>query len=207
MMNYRIESFDIKAEFLREIVVFDLETTGFDPFHNEIIEIAAVRIRQGKLVPNECFLSLVKPKRKISWRITEITGITDAMVKDAPAASLALKDFCKFCGDSLLIAHNGHRFDMKFLEAACCRGRRGSREVDYLDSLHLSKILWGKGRVKSHSLDSVISRLRLKPGKHQRHRAHGDAHLTARSVVKLMSRIHKSKKGCEIKVYTGRIPI
>ena len=207
MMNYRIESFDIKAEFLRDLVVFDLETTGLDPISNEIIEIAAVRIKRGKLVPDECFHSLVKPKRKISWRITEITGITDETVKDAPSASLALKDFCKFCGDSLLIAHNGHRFDMKFLEAACRRGRRGSREVDYLDSLHLSKILWGKGRVKSHSLDSVISRLRVKRGKLRRHSAHGDAHLTAQSVVRLLSRIHKTKKDCEIVVYTGKIPI
>ena len=198
---------DIKSKFLRNAVVFDLETTGFSPLRDEIIEIAAVRFKQGKLVPADFFCSLVKPKRKIPRRITEITGITDATVIDAPSASVVLKDFCRFCGNSLLISHNGHRFDMKFLAAACRRSRRGSREVDYLDSLHLSKIVWGKGRVRSHSLDSVMSRLRVKPGKHQRHRAHGDAHLTARSVVKLMSRIHKSQKGCEIKIYSGRIPI
>lgn len=207
MSEYRIEPFDIKAEFLREIVVFDLETTGLDPSNDEIIEIAAMRIRQGKVVRDECFHSYVKPKRKIPRIITSLTGITDAKVKDAPAASSALKDFIDFCGDSLLIAHNGHRFDMKFLEAACPKRRKGSRGVDYLDSMHLSWLLWGKSRVKSHSLDSVISRLQVKRGDLQRHRALDDVDLTAQSVAELLARIHKSKKGCEIKVYSGRIPI
>lgn len=206
MNNYRIESFDIKAEFMREIVVFDLETTGLDPFYDEIIEIAAVRIRQGEIVPGDCFHSYVKPKRTIPQEITWLTGITNAKVKNAPTAPLALRDFCNFCGESLLIAHNGHMFDMRFLSKACARRQKGFREVDYLDSMHLSWLLWGRRRRKSHSLDSVIKRLGLRRRRQERHRALGDVDLTARSVVELLARIHKNKKGCEIKVYKGTIP-
>jgi DNA polymerase-3 subunit epsilon len=206
MTEYRSEVFGIEADFLRDIVVFDLETTGLDPYYDEIIEIAAIRILDGEIAADQHFHTLVKPKRAIPLDVTLITGISNRTVRNAPQVVCALREFSDFCGNSLLVAHYGHRFDMKFLEAACRRRTKGLREVDYIDSMHLSWLLWGRRCGKSHSLDSVISRFKISRTKHRRHRALGDAHLTAQCVTKLLSCLQKERKGHKIKVYKGIIP-
>ena len=102
-------------EFIRDsYVVVDLETTGLSPFYDKIIEIAAVKVTDGK--PAETFSTLVDPKTRISSEITALTGISNNMVKGAPDISKAMPEFLKFAGDSALLGHNIIRFDLRFLQ-------------------------------------------------------------------------------------------
>lgn len=96
----------------RSFVVFDLETTGLSEDTHEIIQIGAIKFDFGE--PVEIFRTYIKPKKKITERITKINGITNTMVQDAPTIEEVLPKFLDFIGDNVLIAHNAP-FDMKFL--------------------------------------------------------------------------------------------
>lgn len=93
-------------------IVFDLETTGLSEIKNEIIEIGAIRFEANK--PVEKFHTFIKPKKKITARITSINGITNEMVENCPAIEEVLPKFIDFIGENVLIAHNSD-FDMKFI--------------------------------------------------------------------------------------------
>src|SRR5580693_1798986 len=97
-----------------DLVIFDLETTGFSPMANEIIQIAAVRLRDGMILEAESFSTFVNPGCRIPSFIESHTGISDGDVCSAPIAREALMSFSKFVGNSVVLAHNGHRFDMPF---------------------------------------------------------------------------------------------
>ena len=96
----------------RNYVVFDLETTGLSPINNEITEIGAVKVIDGKI--SDTFEMLVKPNQKISQKITDITGITNEMIKDKPPIEEVLPKFIEFIGGLPLVAHN-IEFDYGFL--------------------------------------------------------------------------------------------
>ena len=94
-------------------VVFDIETTGFDPFNDKIIEIGAIKLK-GKEIIDE-FSEFVNPKIPIPEEIVKLTSITDEMVKDAPDIKTILPRFLEFCGDSTVVAHNA-KFDVGFIK-------------------------------------------------------------------------------------------
>lgn len=100
------------GEKLRMFVAFDLETTGFMPGVDRIIEIGAVKFNGAE--PVDSFVSLVNPRMEIPKTSTEITGITDEMVKDKPPIEDLLDEFAKFCSGHLMVAHNAP-FDFQFL--------------------------------------------------------------------------------------------
>lgn len=202
-----IEVHDCNSSLFQDLVVFDLETTGLSPQNSEIIQIAAARIQRGEILEKPVFFSYVKPKQKISAFITEYTGITNRDVSRAPRAVDVLTKFSVYCGEAVLIAHNGHRFDIPFLRAACKRRTRRIREVKYIDSMHLSWQVWGRARGKSHSLDNVALRLRIAQEDIRRHDARGDVELTARCIIKLFSRLRQIGDAPKLKVYTGVLPI
>ncbi|MGI5849170.1 MAG: PolC-type DNA polymerase III [Christensenellales bacterium] len=102
-----------KETFADEYVVFDLETTGFNPYCCGITEIGAVRLRHGEIV--DTFSTFVNPQQPISRQITDTTGITNEMVADAPKTQEALRMFKHFAGSAPLAAHNAP-FDMGFLK-------------------------------------------------------------------------------------------
>ena len=165
-----------------DFVIYDLETTGLYPESDEFIQIAAMRFRRGRLCPDETFFSYAKPGYSISAFITSYTGITNEHVRKAPRPPEVLEAFTKFVGAATLIAHNAKRFDSKFLEATCRRHRMVSRPVDCIDSIRLSKRLFGSQRGILHNLDTVISRLRIKSGNVVRPDARGDVHLLGLAV-------------------------
>ena len=102
-----------------EFCVFDTETTGLDPGVEYMTEIGAVIVKNGEVVDE--FDTFVKPGKPITPKITELTGITNEMVADAPGEKEALEAFLKFAGDRILVGHNVHAFDMRFLRAAAKR--------------------------------------------------------------------------------------
>jgi len=164
-------------------VVFDTETTGLLPQQgDEIVQIAAVRIVNGRRVEGEVFDTLVNPRRSIPLSSTEVHGITEAMVADAPEVDDVLRRFHKFAEGAVLIAHNAP-FDMQFL-------RRREAELGLafnhpvLDTVLLSAVVYGQHEV--HSLDALTHRLGITIPEADRHTAIGDTVATADAFLKLM---------------------
>ncbi len=161
-----------KGQFLSdETVVFDIETTGFSPVNDRIIEIGAVKVREGKIT--ERFSAFVNPGKPIPFRIEQLTGINDAMVLDAPGIEEVLPRFLDFCGDAVLAAHNAG-FDMSFIKENV---RRAGilKEFTYLDTMGIARLLL-PGQAK-HTLDAVAKTLHISLENH--HRAVDDAECTA----------------------------
>lgn len=125
-------------KYVSDYVVFDLETTGISTVSDEIIEIAALRIVNGRVA--EEFSTLVNPLRPIPYSASTVNGITDEMVEEAPVLEKVFPDFLDFAGDSVLIGHNIHTFDLKFLYRAAEYFYGKTLDNDYIDTLILSKI-------------------------------------------------------------------
>lgn len=170
-------------------VIFDLETTGLSPDGCEIIQIAATRFRNGEVVSGDSFYSYCRPEQPIPSFIQNYTGISNRDVRNAPRPIEALEQFSKYVGDSVIMAHNGHRFDIKFLEATCVRHRVGVRTVGSIDTISFSKRLFGTARGTGHSLDRVMQRLRLNVAKYRRHDARGDIEALADAVRIMWQRL------------------
>ena len=154
-----------------EIVVFDIETTGFSPVNDRIIEIGAVKVKDGKV--KERFSSFVNPECPIPFRIEQLTSINDSMVVDAETIEKVLPEFLDFCGDAVLAAHNAG-FDMSFIKENA-RRLGIAREFTYLDTMGIARLLL-PGQAK-HTLDAVAKTLHLSLENH--HRAVDDAECTA----------------------------
>lgn len=170
-------------------VVFDLETTGLSYRFHEIIQIAGTRMRNGSVVSTESFSSYVRPKTPISSFITSYTGISNRDVAKAPPISEALTAFSEFVGDDVLIAHNGQRFDAKFLSSACEQQRLKARPVQLIDSIHFSKRLFGATQGIGHGLDVVLSRMKITTIDGRRHDARGDVSGLAQAVERMWRRL------------------
>ena len=154
-------------EFDREYVAFDLETTGLSSQKDEIIEIGAVRMQGGKEL--ERFQTFVNPRRRLEQKIVELTGITDAMLADAPSIETVLPEFLEFVGDRVLVAHNAD-FDTGFIREAC-RKQGLPYGFTSVDTLILSQNLLP--HLNKFKLDVVSNALSLPDFNH--HRAGDDA--------------------------------
>jgi len=153
--------------FTDEFVAFDIETTGLKVRDELITEIGAVVIQNGEI--KERFQTFVNPKRHLTPEIISLTGITDAMLRDAPSQKEALEAFIAFVGDRPLVAHNAE-FDMGFIREGC-RREGIDFSATYLDTLILAQNLLPElGKFK---LDIVAEHLKL-PAFHH-HRASDDA--------------------------------
>ena len=153
--------------------VVDTETTGLSPQEDRLIEIAAIRVRGGKEVAR--FETLVKPGRKLSKKITEITGITDEELKDAPTQQEALQRFVEFLMDDIIVAHNAN-FDIKFIANAFKRAGV-SKGMLYIDTLALARSAYPN--MPNHKLSTLINELGLLDHE-QEHRAMSDVEATQR---------------------------
>ncbi len=170
-----------------DMVIFDLETTGLSPTVDDIIQIAAVRIRAGRILPTDRFSTFINPGRPVPEFITSYTGISDAHVRHAPLPAKAIAQFSRFVGSDTLIAHNAHRFDMPFLNAACRKSGIKTRSAAYTDSILLSRKLWPSSR--QHSLDAVLARLKIGKAGRKRHDARGDVDLLAEAIATMWDRL------------------
>lgn len=172
---------DLNADF----VVFDIETTGFSPVNNRIIEIGAVKVSKGEVT--ERYSAFVNPEVPIPFEIEKLTGIRDDMVMEAPLITEILPQFLEFSKDCVLVAHNAG-FDMSFIiENARRQGL--NTEFTYLDTVGLARVLLP--HQAKHTLDAVAKTLGISLENH--HRAVEDAEATAHIFVKFIKMLQEDK--------------
>ncbi len=179
-------------------VVFDIESTGLDKNTCKVIEIGAVKIHKGKIIDR--WSTFVNPGVKIPRLITDLTSITDSMVKDAKPFDEQIDDFIKFCDGSVMVAHNAN-FDMGFMkkESENC-GR--NFDFPYLDTMMLARCMYKK--LPNHKLDTLCKHLNVINAHH--HRAVDDAEATAQVFIKMLDEL-KSKDMCELSTYNQAFDI
>ena len=131
---------------LKSYIAFDVETTGLNPQENEIIEIGALKVRQGKVA--ERFIEFIRPSRSISPAITSLTGITDEMVADARSRGEVVADFLDFCEDDVLIGHNV-AFDYSFMKCSAAADGMSFEKTGHRHAQDCSESAPGTGFQKS----------------------------------------------------------
>lgn len=159
-------------------VVFDLETTGFSPIKDKIIEIGAVKVEHGEITDK--FSTFVNPKVPIPFQITQLTSITDQMVIGAPDIETVLPQFLEFIGDAALVAHNAS-FDVSFIEQNC-RYQDIQPDFTSVDTVAMARILLPT--LSKYKLNVVANALHISLENH--HRAVDDAGATAEIFVKFV---------------------
>ena len=162
--------------FPQDYTVIDTETTGLDPYYDEIIELSAIRVRSGTVCDE--FSTLVKPINSIDDFITELTGITNEDVEDAPKIKDILPDFLNFIGNDIIVGHNVN-FDINFIydySLMCCEKPFTN---DFVDTMRISHYVFPD--LKHRRLADVASALGI--NQKQAHRALADC-LTTNEILK-----------------------
>ena len=175
---HEIATGETGQDFEGDFVVFDIETTGFSPVNNRIIEIGAVKVSKGEIT--ERFSTFVNPDVPIPFEIEKLTGINDSMVMEAPSIEQVLPGFLAFCEGAVLVAHNAE-FDMSFIKENAVR-QNLKREFIYVDTVGIARILLP--HQAKHTLDAVAKTLGISLENH--HRAVEDAEATAEIFVKFI---------------------
>ncbi len=168
-----------------DFVVFDIETTGFSPVNNRIIEIGAVKVSGGEIVDR--FSTFVNPNVPIPFEIEKLTGIRDDMVMEAPGIETILPEFLAFSEGCVMVAHNAN-FDMSFIMENCKRMGLPNT-FTYVDTVGISRTLLPDQA--KHTLDAVAKTLGISLENH--HRAVDDAEATAHIFVAFIKMLREEK--------------
>lgn len=184
-------------------VAFDIETTGLDPEYDEIIEIGAVKIKEGKEI--ETFNTLIKPEYEIDEFITELTGITNEMVENAPSIDEVLPKFMDFIKDYIIIGHNVN-FDINFIYDNLIRCDMNPITNDFIDTLRLSRRLLPE--LKHHRLSDLADYYNINTV--GSHRSLKDVRMTIevynnleKLALEKYSNIDNFKDACKSKCHSG----
>lgn len=167
-------------------ICFDIETTGLSAARDKITEIGAVKVVNGEIT--DTFSTFANPEMPIPAKITELTGINDEMVKDAPSQSEAVRAFLDFAQGNVLVAHNAP-FDTSFIRKAC-ENMGESYNYTSIDTVAISRAILPD--IKNCKLDTVAKYLRL--GDFNHHRATDDATMLAQIFINLCSRLKDDYK-------------
>lgn len=178
-----VENLGEDRSFHSDFVVFDIETTGFSPVNDCIIEIGAVKIHAGQIVDR--YSTFVNPHRPIPYRIEQLTSIKDSMVVDSPSIEQVLPEFLKFCEGCTLVAHNA-QFDMSFIHENMKR-QGDSRKLCFVDTLAVARFLYPNHA--KHNLDALVKLLSISLPHH--HRAVDDAEATAQIFLKFVENLEQ----------------
>ncbi|MCX8146134.1 MAG: exonuclease domain-containing protein [Azovibrio sp.] len=208
LFNFQAAGVDLDRNLMdMAYTVFDTETTGLEPAKgDEIIQIGAARIVNGRLLRQEFFDQLVDPQRPLRPESIPIHGITEEMLRGKPSIDVVLPAFHAFCNETVLVAHNA-AFDMRFLQLKEARtGVKFSQPV--LDTLLLSAVI--HPHQESHRLDVIAERLGVRIV--GRHNALGDAYATGEVFLKMIpllaeKGIHTLRQALEAsqKTYFARV--
>jgi DNA polymerase-3 subunit epsilon len=189
---------------LETIAVIDFETTGLSPdYGDRATEIAAVLVRDGQIVDQ--YQSLMNAGRAIPGFITDLTGITNAMVRQAPPAAHVMTEVADFVGDHPLIAHNAS-FDSKFWDAELARIGRTRNQAFICSMLVARRVL---PQARNHKLGTLVEFAKL-PVTGRYHRAQADAEMTAHLTLyleqELMRRFGLAAVSCQLLAKIQKTP-
>lgn len=163
-----------------DFTIIDLETTGLDPTFDEIIEVGAIRVRNGDVT--DTFSSLVKPEKEVDAFITEITGITNEMLADAPSISEIFPDFLSFVSNDIIVGHNVN-FDINFVYDTNSKLYNQYFSNSFTDTLRLSRRLLPE--LEHHRLKDLINHFEIDI--ERQHRSLDDCKATLECYNKLKS--------------------
>ncbi len=177
-----VSNFDEKKDY-STYIVFDIETTGLSAVNDMITEIGAIKVKNGEII--DTYSQLINPERPIPELITNLTGITDHMVKDKPTIGEVIYDFKEFIGNDVLVAHNA-TFDVGFIRE---KFNLFNLELNnpVLDTLELSRAVFPS--LKSHKLNIIAKHLDVDLVNH--HRAVDDAQATAEILLKILDMLRE----------------
>lgn len=165
-----------------DYVAIDTETTGLDPQWDSLIEIAAVRVKDGQIASS--FSSLVNPGYCVDGFVTELTGITNEMLQDAPAQDEVIPQFMEFIGGSVLLAHNAS-FDINFLYDAAEQTGNSPLSNSFVDTLRIARKVFPE--LQHHRLSDITAACGV--DQIESHRAEADARATVQCYEIMRSRI------------------
>ncbi|WP_414056102.1 PolC-type DNA polymerase III [Macrococcus equi] len=180
-ISYKPQDIDLKTA---TYVVFDVETTGLSSQYDKIIELAAVKVKDGEIIDK--FERFSNPGERLNETIKNLTGITDDMLVDAPPIEDVLSDFRDFVGDAIYIAHNAS-FDMGFIDTGFERLGYGATTNGVIDTLELSRTI--NTELGKHGLNFLAKKYGVELTQH--HRAIYDAETTAHIFVKMLKQIEQ----------------
>ncbi|MBU8906976.1 PolC-type DNA polymerase III [Desertibacillus haloalkaliphilus] len=167
-------------------VVFDVETTGLSAVYNKIIELAAVKVKDGEIIDR--FEAFADPHEPLTETIIELTGITDDMLEGQPEIDEVLRDFHAFVGDAVLVAHNAS-FDMGFLNVGYRKIGLGDAPNPVIDTLELGRFLYPQ--FKNHRLNTLCKKFDIELVSH--HRAIYDAEATGYLLWKMVKDLQEKE--------------
>lgn len=178
--------------YMPDYVVYDLETTGTSPKRDKIVEIAAIRVVDGKA--DEEFSMLVNPECPIPFGASQVNGITDEMVADEPTIRDALPQFLDFVGDAVLVGHNILQFDMKFIYRESRMLFKQIPENDLVDTLPLARLCLPE--LSHHRLTDLAEHYHLSTA--GAHRALKDCQMTMQVYEELGKALTEAVKNAKV---------
>lgn len=161
------------VEFPSSFTVLDIETTGLDTTFDSIIELSAIKVKDGDVI--DTFSTLVNPERPLDWFITELTGITDDLLQNAPTIDATLGSFVEFLGGDIVVGHNVN-FDINFIYDKYKQISSSDFTNDFVDTLRLARFLLTD--LNHHRLSDLVEYFSL--GQDVEHRGLSDADVTLR---------------------------
>lgn len=181
-VSRRIEKGKSLISFPSDYVVIDLETTGFSPIADEIIEFGAIRVRNGEIV--DSFQSLCKPQNRVDEYITMITGISNDMLVNAPYVSEVIDSFLSFIGDDIIVGHNVN-FDINFVYDVALKHLGKPLSNNFIDTMRIARRLLPD--LPHHRLSDIVEHYKIIQD--EAHRAVADCISTFKCFEKMSSDI------------------
>jgi DNA polymerase III epsilon subunit family exonuclease len=178
-------------KYVPDYVLFDLETTGLSCRNDEVIEISALKVKDGSV--EDEFSTLVNPGMPIPFMASEVNGITDDMVKDSPDFKTALGQFIEFAGDSVLVGHNIVSFDMKFIQRDIEKYYGKVLGNDYIDTLLLARLYLPE--LQHHTLSDLAHYYHISTA--GAHRALADCRMNQRIFESLKEEIENPSEAAQ----------
>jgi len=194
-MIFNLKDYNLLEE---EFVVFDTETTGFTPYNDQMIEIGAVKIKNGEITDR--FDELINPGRKLPQKIVELTNITDEMLTDCDNEENVTKKFMEFVGEKPMVAHNA-KFDIGFISASFNKYNMGEFKNTVLDTMSMARMLYPNWR--NHKLSTLVKELDVPWDESAHHRGDYDSEGTAIGFYKMCKTLYNRNIETTTKLYNS----
>ncbi len=191
---------------MRELVAFDLETTGLRPKEEEITQIAAVRLGGMRMAVEDSFCTYVNPGKPIPKRIQKLTRVRDHHVAGAPTPVEAIQMLSDFAGNATLFGHDIYRFDFRFIRKHVDPDPARSRTIQFIDTMDIFEVLWSDFSRLRNSLDDIAERLSAGLSAIRRHDAEGDATLLAQVYQRIQNHPNLDKLCSNIPIHEAQLP-